>query len=138
MDKKQFEALCDAAVNSDEEAGIIAANKVINKVFPNKAKLDIAKVSDAYTVGAELVGAGEVGGKVGDGTGDSVATIGKHTGSGKTFGIAFLRALIEAIKAKALDRFLAEPVVEKTKDGNKRDGLGSPAGFGRTSVGRHY
>lgn len=136
MDKKQFEMLVTASETLDEESGALEANKVLNKAITDLGKLDINRVDHAHSVIEKIVGKGELGGKVGNGTTTpSIASFDGIEASANSFAIAFLKVLVAAIKAKAINTFFDNP--DPAKEKVRKAGNGSPARGSSPYAGRY-
>ena len=119
MDKKQYFAVTaimqdDAKTDTDKLSEI---NQLlgVNVNDPNEVKALKEKVLGNDTI---LVSHADGQVTVSFAGGEATASL---------FGMAFLSVLLNAIGARAIDKFLPEPQIEKKLDGGKRDGNGSPA-----------
>lgn len=130
MDKATYEAL-----RKINETGSPIDTKEVNKLLKKalSIEVDIANPVSAAAVKDNIVGFGPI-----ESTITPSSAYVEFDGFSTTrldFASAFLDTLIKVIQAKALDQFFSEPAADKTK---KREGLGSPAGGGRTVPGGRY
>lgn len=119
MDKNQYFAITAIMQNDelDETAKLSEINQIlgIDVNDPNAVKAIKEKI-----IGNDTILVKEVDGQ-------TTVSFGGFEASAATFGSAFLAVLLNAIGARAIDKFLPEPKVEKKIEGGKRDGNGSPA-----------
>jgi hypothetical protein len=111
MDRNTFLKLAEVSEALDEELALIEANKLLGT--------DLTDVIKAAAAVNGILGKGDVGGRIGDGTDDnlSTATFGGFTGEAKTYPIAIVRLIVAAVKGMSLDKFLAG----KATTASKRD-----------------
>lgn len=119
MDKQQYfsvTALMHAA-ELDDTARLEQISQIlgVNVNDPNEVKKLKEKVIGNDTI------------LVAHSDGDVTVSFSGFEVTAASFGMAFMTALLNAIGTRAIDKFLPEPKVEKTKDAGKRDGNGSPA-----------
>lgn len=118
MDKKQYFDITGILVSDyEDKVKVDRINEIlgINTREPNEAKALKEKIVGNDTI---LVTAGS--------SNVTVAFSGAEA-TESTFALAFIKTLLAVIGARAIDKFLPEPKVEKTKNAGKRDGNGSPA-----------
>lgn len=119
MDIEAYKQIKDLMNGPMESASKISAINTILK------PTDINDVIAATKLCEQILGTATV--KVTFDNSLATVTIGDIVTTQPTFGLAFMAALMQAIEAKALDKFLPEPKQPKTASASKRDGLASPS-----------
>ncbi len=119
MDKNQYFAVTAIMQNDalDDTTKLSEINQIldINVNEPN----DVKKLKEKV-IGNDTILVKEVDGQ-------TTVSFAGFEATAPLFGRAFLSVLLNAIGARAIDKFLPEPKVEKKIEGGKRDGNGSPA-----------
>ncbi|QIV65834.1 hypothetical protein Cp1R7AA1_104 [Mesorhizobium phage Cp1R7A-A1] len=116
MDRNTFLKLAEVSEAQDEELALIEANKLLGT--------DLTDVGNAARAVNGILGKGDVGGRIGNGTDDlSTATFGDFTAEAKTYPIAVVRLIVAAVKAQSLDKFFADNKKKEKK--STETGLGA-------------
>ncbi|RUW57185.1 hypothetical protein [Mesorhizobium sp. M8A.F.Ca.ET.021.01.1.1] len=116
MDRNTFLKLADLSESQDEEVVLLEANKLLGT--------DLTDVSNAAKAVNSILGKGDVGGRIGNGTDDlSTATFGEFTAEAKTYPVAVVRLIVAAVKAQSLDKFFNDN--KKSKKASTETGLGA-------------